>query len=91
MRDEPRHSSTNESGPDWTKEPEGSPYLVKGRRGLRLGLTWNVPWTHLEECGEGKHNEVTVRTFNNEVGQAGLSNVRLHVEDRYGELLAPAI
>ena len=49
--------------------PNGSEYLVdisKGK-GLRVGLTWNVPWTASSSCGEGKHNQITVHTFNNEV------------------------
>ena len=53
------------------KQPDGSQYLVdtsEELRGLRVGLTWNVPWTTTESCGEGKHNQITVRTFNNEAG-----------------------
>ena len=54
------------------QRPSGSPYLVDtSQEGLRVGLTWNVPWTFSAKCGEGKHNQATVRTFNNEVRGAG--------------------
>ena len=53
------------------KQPDGSQYLVDtrdrdGSGGLRVGLTWYVPWS----CGEGKHNQMTVKTFNKKVGLA---------------------
>ena len=52
------------------QRPNGSRYLVDTSEGLRVGLTWNVPWTASASCGEGKHNQVTVRTFNNKVRRA---------------------
>ena len=49
------------------KQPDGAGYLVRetsqGAEGLRVGLTWYVLW----KCGEGIHNQITVRTFNRKV------------------------
>ena len=54
------------------KEPNGSRYLVEAGKwaltGLRVGLTWSLPWTSSVSACRGRQNEITVRTFNNEAG-----------------------
>ena len=54
------------------KRPDGSKYLVdtekSGLQGLRVGLTWSIPWVGSVSGCDGKENQITVRTFNNEAG-----------------------
>ena len=56
------------------KRPDGSKYLVdtekSGLQGLRVGLTWSIPWVGSVSGCDGKENQITVRTFNNEAGIA---------------------